>query len=265
MKMALNKTTAPAFENPDDDVATLEDQAAAQRAAAQERLQAAANKHAAAKPAETAQNTGTALTKPTSGQVAKAKPMLNPLEPLKDAYPVEYDTLRNLQINQGNVIDRETGKVLGDTIGLELLSFQDQWVIGPGGDDKSEASKELVRYSNDGITTTKGEDCKEYLQLLKDTGHKEAKMTERMVICGSVFDIGVKGKKDLPDLQDSLVQINLPPTSKAAFKRYQMDQAFKIAKNLIEAEGAQRVKIECNLQSKGDNKWTVASFSRYDA
>lgn len=268
--MALNKNaqaqTNAGFENPDDDnpaagAQTAEEIAAEQRAAAQARLNAAAKSRETEKPA----STGTAVTTPTGGQVAATRPLVNPLEPLKNAFPVEYDTLRNLQINQGNVIDRESGKALGDTIKLELLSFQDQWVCGPGGEDKSEEAKELVRYSDDGITSTKGDDMKAHLEHLRALGYKDAKISERMVICGAVTDPGSKGKKDVPELQDALVQINLPPTSKAAFKRYQVDQAYRIGKGLIQPEGAQHVKIECSIVKRGDMTWTVAAFSRADA
>jgi hypothetical protein len=259
--MALNKNTTPAFENPDDDVTTVQDPAEMQRAAAQERLKAAANKHAADKPAETAQNTGTALTKPTGGQVAKAKPMVNPLEPLKDAFHVEWDTLRSLKLTNGNMVDQQTGKALGDEFGLELLSYQDQYVISPGVD--GEAGKELVRYSDDGVTTSKGDDCAEYLDNLKKSGYPLAKSEKRLVICGSLFSLPEKGAKACPDLKDCLVQISLPKTSKATFDRYMMDQAFKIAKGFIEPTGAERIKINCEPVSKGDKDWTLANFSRW--
>jgi len=260
--MALNKANTT-FEDPEGDVATAADPAAATRAAAQARLQEAANKREAEKPADEKPSGAVAPVK--AGQVTVAKPMVNPLEPLKNAFPVEWDTLRSLKISSGNLVDQQTGKPMGDTAGLELLSFQDQWVIGTGGDDKDkEAAKEHVRYSDDGKVTTRGESCEEYLTHLK-TVYPEAKMSKRMVICGALFDIGVKGKKDLPDLQDSLVQISLPPTSKAAFDRYMMDQAFKIGRGLADADGAQRIKIECEPISKGGKDWTQAKFSRYDA
>lgn len=270
--MALNKNanaqTSTQFEAPDEELqADIDHAQAAARAAAQERLAAAAAQHQASKPAEEAkQSANREVAVPAGTQVAKARPMINPLEPLKDAFPVEWDTLRNLFITNGNVVDKQTNKPLGDTIGLELLSFQDQWVVSPGGEDKDkERNKEYVRYSNDGKTTTQGEDVAEYLARLKAADFPEAKVGERSVICGALIDIGTKGAKDLKELQDTLVQINLPPTSKAAFKRYQMDQAYKIGKGIIEPDGAQRVKIECTLQTKGDNTWTVANFSRYDA
>lgn len=265
-KNANAQASTPAFEAPDDDN-TVDTAAAAEQAAirqsAQERLKAAAAQHQASKPADEAKSsTSREVAAPAGTQVAKARPMINPLEPLKNAFPVEWDTLRNLVITNGNVMDKTTSKALGDTIGLELLSFQDQWVVSPGVD--GDEAKEFVRYSDDGITTTQGEDMKEYLAHLKQSGYTEAKISERMVICGSVFDIGVKGAKDLKELQDALVQISLPPTSKATFKRYQMDQAFKIGKGFIEAKGAERVRIECDVVTKGQMSWTVANFSRYD-
>jgi hypothetical protein len=263
--MALNQNANTAkFEDPDMDgdvaVDSVEDQAAAARKKAQDRLAAGASRHAAEKPAEeTSKSTDVAVKANT--QIAARKPMINPLEPLKNAFPVEFDTLRSLKVSGGNLVDNQTGKALGDTAGLELLSYQDQWVISPGVD--GDEAKEHVRYSDDGKVTTKGEDCNEYLGNLQKAGYDEAKMSKRTVICGSLFDIGDKGRKVMPELQDSLVQISLAPTSKASFDRYTMDQAFKIAKNLIEPDGAQLVKIECTPTSKNGKDWTVANFSRW--
>lgn len=262
--MALTKNTTPSFEAPDDEnVDTVAAEQAAIRSQAQERLAAAAAKHAETKPAETSTGTAVAAPKQLGGQVAARKPMVNPLEPLKNAFTVEWDTLRSLKVTNGNVLDNQSGKTLGDVVGLELLSFQDQWVISPGVD--GDEAKEHVRYSNDGVTTTDGEDCNDYLAQLKAADFPEAKMSKRTVICGSLFDIGDKGRKECKDIQDSLVQLSLAPTSKASFDRYMMDQAFKIGKDIIAPEGAERLKLECNVVTKGKNSWTVVNFSRYDA
>lgn len=254
--MALNKATSapktntPAFEAVDEN--TTDNSAESTRSAAQARLAEAAAKH---QETQTAATSTAVAAKPT-GAVAPMAAMTNPLEALKGAFHVEYDTLRNLNINQGNVIDKTTGKAMGDTIGLELLTYQDQWVVSPGVD--GDEAKEHVRYSDDGITATDGTDMKAHLALLKQSGFADAKMSERLVIAGSVFEPG-----KLKDLKDSLVQINLPPTSRAAFKRYLMDQAFRVSKGLLSADGANRIKIECTIQKKGDNTWTVADFTRW--
>jgi hypothetical protein len=259
--MALNKQTpaATTFEDPDSDDVAVETR---QPASAQERLAAAAAERAAAS-ASQQESTQTAVAAKPAGAVAVHRKMEDPFKQLENAFPVEWDTLRNLVITQGNVVDKDTDKPLGDEIGLELLSFQKQWVVSPGVD--GEAAKEHVRYSDDGQITTKGDDVRDYLQHLKNTGYPKANLSERLVIVGSVFDIGVKGRKDLKDLQDALVQINLPPTSKATFSRYRMDQAYQIGKGLANADGADRIRINCNLKKNGDNTYTLANFSRYDA
>lgn len=262
--MALNKDkAAPKFEDPD--AAGADDQSGedtvTETITPAQRLQAAADARAAEQGAAKTTSANTAVSTKPAGQVAVHKAMVNPLEPLKGAFFVEFDTLRSLKISNGNVVDNQSAKPLGDVVGLELLSYQDQWVVSPGvdGDD----AKENVRYSDDGKTTSKGEDCGEYLAALKEAGFDKAKISKRTVICGSLFDIGEKGKKAVPELQDCLVQISLAPTSKAGFDRYMMDQAFSIGKGKIAPEGADRIKIECVPQSKGDKDWTMAVFTRW--
>lgn len=254
--MALKKPT-PAAETNFEDGAEGEnvEQTQTETQTPAQRLAAAAAEREAAKPKEAA-STNTAVAAAKSTAVGAARSLVDPLKGLENAFRVEYDTLRNLVITNGNVMDKDTNKALGDVIGMELLSFQSQWVVSPGVD--GEEAKEHVRYSDDGKTTSKGEDCNEYLADLKAAGYPDAKISERTVICGSIFEPG-----KMKDMKDSLVQINLPPTSKAAFQRYRMDQAFKIGKDLIDGAGAERIKLECTLTTRGTNTWTVADFSRW--
>jgi len=234
---------------------------------AKDRLAAAAAEREAAaektvKPAEKPATSSASreVAAPTGAQVAVSRPMVNPFDTLKDAFPVEFDTLLNLQLNQGNAINKDTNVALGSEIGLELMSFQDQTVISPGVDGAD--AKEHVRYSDDGITTSKGENVQEYLAELKLVFEK-ANLSKRVVIVGSLFDPGIKGKK-IPGMQDKLVQINLPPSSVSTFKRYTADQAFQIAKRDKSVEGVERMRITMDTKTKGDNTWTVANFTRYD-
>jgi hypothetical protein len=262
-KTAANTQTAQ-FEAPDDGN-VIENGATDTRSAAQARLAEAAAQHAAAKPAEEAkpsESRAVAAPAQTGGQVAKAKPMVNPLETLKNAFPLEFDTLRQLVITNGNITDKATGRVLGTNMGAEILTFQDQWVVSPGVD--GDEGKEAVRYSDDGITTTKGEDVQAYLNQLKTSGYPKANVSERVVLGLAIVELSAKGKKEMPDLEGTLAQVSLPPTSKATFKRYQMDQAFKIGKGFIDAEGAQTVRIDCDVTKRGDMSWTVADFKRYE-
>ena len=268
--MALNKDTnaKPKFESGAEGEGTEETQVLTPA----QRLQAAADKRAAeaeaSKPAEkpaekpAPQSESREVAPAKSSAVAVPVAMVNPLEPLKNAFFCEFDTLRGLKLSNGNIVDNQTSKPLGDVVGLELLSYQDQWVISPGVD--GDEGKEHVRYSDDSITTSKGDDCKEYLARMVNGPYPEAKMSRRTVIAGSLFDIGTKGGKDLKELQDELVQFSLAPTSKAAFDRYMMGQAFKIGKGIIAADGATRIRITAEPVSRNKKDWTQAAFSRYD-
>lgn len=262
--MALNKNTpAPDYENGDEGSAETVALSPGERLKAAAAARAAEKEVAEPAPKSASESASRAVAPAAGTQVAKPTAMVNPLAPLKDAFFCEFDTLRSLKITNGNMVDNQTNKPLGDTVGLELLSYQDQWVVSPGVD--GDEGKEHVRYSHDGVTTSKGDDVKTYLAQLLASGYPKAAVSKRTVIAGSLFDIGEKGRKALPELQDSLVQISLAPTTKSSFDRYTMDQAFKIGKGLIAADGAVRVKIECVPASKGDKDWTIGNFSRYDA
>lgn len=258
--MALKPTAKPEFEPLDDDE-QHNTQTAAQRLQAEADSRATANKAAEPEPDVKPASKERGIAAASSNQVAVAKPMTDPFTPLKNAFPVEFDTLCNVQLNQGNAINKDTGAALGDVIGLELLSFQDQTVVSPGVD--GEEAKEHVRYSDDGVTTSQGESVPEYLAHLKSAGYPDAKLSQRVIIVGSLFDPGVKGKK-IAGMKDKLVQINLPPSSVGGFKRYRADQAFQIGKGLAKLEDVEKMRITCNIKTKGDNTWTVAEFTRYD-
>lgn len=269
--MALNKKTpAPAFENPDDDngeqtqTVSAADRlraAAAERAAEAAAAEKAADKSADKsedKPASTERRVATQSA--GAGQVAAVRAMVDPLETLKDVFPVEFDTLPSIQLNQGNAMYKDTNAMLGDEIGLELLSYQDQTVCSPGVD--GDEAKEHVRYSDDGITATNGDDMAEHLAKLKAAGYDKASLSKRVVIVGSLFDPGVKGAK-IAGMRDKLVQINLAPSSVKGFKGYRAQEAFKIGKGLAKIEGVERVRITCTVKKHGDNSYTVGEFTRY--
>ena len=267
--MALNKITpTPSFDNG-------EGEGTSTPMSAKERLQAAADARAAqekeqeqesqaSKPAAQPATTALAPAAKTGGalQATKVRTMIDPLESLKDVFPVEFDTLPSIQLIQGNVVFKDTEAALGDEVGIELLSYQDQTVVSPGVDG-SEA-KEHVRYSDDGITTTKGESVAEHLQSLKEAGYEKANTSKRLVLVGSLFDPGVKGAK-IAGMKGKLVQLNMPPSSVKTFKGYRAQEAFNIGKGMAEVEGVERVRITCVIKKNGDNSYTVGEFSRYGA
>lgn len=258
--MALTKNQTPEFDSGDGEGVET-NLTPAQRMKAEAEARAATNAEKAPPKTETPVSDSRAVAPAANTQVAVSAPMVNPFEPLKDAFPVEYDTFLNIQLNQGNAINKDTNASLGSEIGLELMTFQDQTVVSAG--VEGDEGKELVRYSDDGITTSKGENVTEYLKLLKEAGHEKANISKRLVIAGPLFDAGVKGNK-IPGLRDKLVQINLPPSSVSTFKRYMADQAFQIAKRGKPVAGVERMRITMDTKTKGQLTWTIANFSRYD-
>lgn len=198
----------------------------------------------------------TALAAAPSRAVAVAGPIVNVIkETYKDAMRVEWNTLGRIQANQGQFLDLENNKAsLGGEIRIELMSYQDNWQISPGTDDKDDTQH--VRYSDDGITTNQGEPCKEYVAALHEAGYTDAKMGQRVTLAGVVVDCPAN-----PGFAGTLFQIDLSPTSKAQFDRFSMQVALSLSRGLVGPEQTQTIKMKTSLQSKGSNTWTIVTFA----
>lgn len=238
-------TDAPKFDgNPDD------------TGAADQNEQDTAIRQAAAEPAKTevAVAKTTAVAMPT-----KSTKLVNVLEDLKNSLTVDYNTLANLQINQGNWLLREGKKMLGDVVDFELLSYQDQWVVSPGAE--GEEAAEFVRYSTDGITTSQGEDCKAYLASLHDADYPKAEIKQRCVLVLNLLAVSKKGNEEL---LDSLYQVDLPPSSKSKFDAYRAQASFHVARGKKTPAQAVMIRSTVSAVTKGPNTWSVADFTYSD-
>lgn len=175
-------------------------------------------------------------------------------ENYKDAFKVDWNTLHRIQAVQGSFVDVENNKKeIGKTLMFELLSFQDNYQISPGTDVESDA--QYVRYSDDGITTTQGENCAEYIAAMKEAGYEAVKMAKRCTLAGIVH------AADDPDMVNQMVQIDLPPTSKNMFDRYQMQASLDVARGVRTEDQLNPLKMTARVQSKGKNSWTVVEFA----
>lgn len=182
----------------------------------------------------------------------------DPFKALENVFPVQFNTLSAIMATNGNFLQKDTSKPMGDTIGLEVISTQKHWVLSPGGDSNDDESLQFVKYSDDGITSQDGENMLEMLRLTKDAGYDKAKIAERTILVGSLFFAG-----KLPDLVDTMIQIDLPPTSAAHFARHRLSAAFNVSKGKISAEGQERLKLECTVKTKGKMNWTEVVFSQF--
>lgn len=171
----------------------------------------------------------------------------------KDAFKVEWNTLHRVQANQGNFLDLEKNKEsMGAEMVFELMSYQANWQISPGTDNPADV--EYVRYSNDGVMTTQGEPCMEFLAQLKESNYTEAKMTERCTLAGTVQQAG-------HPLDGQLIQIDLPGTSKQMFDRYRMQVTLDVSRGLRTEDKVNPIRLRCKVQNRGNFSWTVVEFS----
>lgn len=251
----LNKDNSAQFESMDDtnDAAADTGTVASTTAATPAADAGVAQTAAAAAPAK---QTAVASAAKTS-VVVKRNVQGAALSEFKDALPVEYDTLTSIKATNGNFVERESNKVLGDTVVFDLVSFQDSWVVDPG-DDK--APKEDVFYSNDGKVCSDGTPVPEALQLLINKGYDKARVKERCVVVG-----GIISAAKTADFNEQLVQFDLSPKSKKQFDRFRADLMYKQKIGKVVLGESVAVRATCELKTQNSNTYTEAVFKLHDA
>lgn len=260
--MSLNKN-AKTFESDDsgmdgDDTATL----VPPKASADERVAAATAKAAVAaadKPStpEVSAERAVATAKPKA--VALTIAQLDPFKPLENALKVDWNTLPRVMATNGGFQNKETQKMMGETIVLEVLSIQEHYVVSPGGDIDDEESRPFLKYSDDGITTREGESVVECVQRAIDAGYAKAARKHRCILVGALVDPGSKA----PEMLDSLVQIDLAPNSFKNFSQHRFTTAYKVGKGKLPAEGAATVRLTGLVKTENKMNWTEATFESY--
>lgn len=196
-----------------------------------------------------AASVSTAVKKP------KYQQALVDYENVIDPTSVEFNTFRRITVGLDGFEDDQ--KVdLGKELRLELMSFNDRWVVSPGTQDKE--ATDFVRYSADGKTIDgTGQDINEYLdELIKVEGYKDAAIKRYMSIYG--FLTYANGA-EIDVIDRSLVAIQVPPQSKAYFDRYRIESGFKIAAGAMEETNMLVLRQE--KQQGKDKKFAVIRFS----
>lgn len=274
--MALTKPQANKFETPEDGdvIENGSDTVETKTLTADERVAAAiaAKGAAAASAAKTVEEkVEAAPAASASREVAAAKPNAvattvmsqDPLKDCENALRVNYNDLTQIMVTNGNVVLKEGKELLGDYVGLEIISFQDQTVCSPGGESGDEEAKEFLKFSDDGVTVRDtGELLTDALQAALTAGYEKARIVKRLILVGALVFPGKDKKGNVhEELRNELVQIDLAPRSLAAFKAYRINAAFKVSKGLLDPQSALRVRLGAKVMSKGSNNWTDAEFS----
>lgn len=215
---------------------------AAVETAAAETTQAAAP--AAPAPSQVAAN-AVAMHNAKAALAVNSKVNIHVIAQLKDALPVDFNTLAQVQANQGKFRDKETEKNLGETIEIELLSWQDSFVVGP---NDTKAPKELVKYSDDGKVAKDGTDMLQHLEMLKRDGYTKAKLQQRCVLVGALL----AAEKD-QNLVGQLIQIDLSPQSRAMFMRYNANAAWLLKSGKLDEDTVKTLVLTAAAAKGPDN------------
>lgn len=170
----------------------------------------------------------TAIAQAAASSVVAHKPMkaTAAFADFENALPeVEFGTFPRITADLGGFeMEKE---VIGDTIKVEMMSFNTRYVVTPGSDDK-EASQ-LVRYSNDGVMLADGSGVSvvDYLNKLKTVnGYDDASVKNYMDLTGLLVQ---KGSEAIPEDEQVVVQVQLSPQSVKQFNGY------RITKGVFEA------------------------------
>lgn len=224
---------------------------------ADERVAAAAAKAAAKEEAKPA-STQTAVQAKSANLPAMGITKSDPFKQLENALTVEWNTLPRIMPTNGNFQNKETQKLMGDTIVLELLSIQDHYVVSPGGDIDDEEAKPFIKYSDDGIKTREGQLVTEAVQEAIAAGYTKASCKKRMILVAAVVDGG-----KAPEMKDELVQMDCAPNTVKNFNQYRIGNAFQIGRGTKVAEGSNIIEVFTIVKSEKKMNWTEAGFRAY--
>lgn len=171
--------------------------------------------------------------------------------------PLEFGTVPRLVGAQGVIQAKVAGKKssLGKSIELTLLSFNDEHVVSPGKDD--DEATQLVRYSLDGKTIDgTGEDVNTYLEKLRSQGYDKASVKRYVQLIGVL-----EASAEKSELVGEMVQVSLSPQSAKGWDGYRMQRSVKVARNIVKAEGSDKLVITADPRTFGKNDYTALVVS----
>jgi hypothetical protein len=253
---------SPAFEaeEPGLATATVTDLPAADTAAAADAGSAAADTPSTpAASTEVVKAAGTAIS--AAKMVSKnAMYALAHLQDSLDKESLDWNTfpkvvagLDGFSLTEGNVD-------LGKVIKVDLLSWSFTWTASPGVDDDD--AKALVRYSDDGETISRGDEAgqsiHDYVKRLKEVeGYDKAAVKQYINLYG--FMTFARGE-DVPDIDRTIVAVQVPPQSKALFDRYNIESGVKIKAGIMQPTNV--ITMTQEKVVNGQKKYAIVKFSR---
>ena len=212
----------------------------------------------------TTENTATMNTTTTEVAIARTNALANPsatsvmsanvISGLKDAFRVEFDSLPAIGASQGTFNLKADDTDLGAEVKIQLMSYQSSWVASPN-DTKGDG--ELVKDSDDGITSRDGINLLAHVEDLKAQGYSKAKIAHRVVLVGELLE-----SKIPCDNVGELVMVDLPDSGRRAFNSYTLQASYAVAKGRKSAEDAAILTLKAVPEkTKSGEKYTKVAIS----
>lgn len=250
---SANPTATTAFESEDETVTTT----------ATETMNTDTSNDAGATTTQSEDTVATTVEVKTSALVAGGQRALstaksvmkaNVISGLKDAFRVEFDSLPAIGASNGafqlKADDTEIGKVLR----LQLVSYQESWVCSPS---DTKADVELVKYSDDGVTSRDGINLLAHLEDLKAQGYSKAKIGHRNMLVGELLHADVENENI-----GNLVMIDLPDSGRRSFNTYTLQASYAVAKGRKTADDAAILTLTATPdKTKSGEKYTKIVIS----
>jgi hypothetical protein len=170
-----------------------------------------------------------------------------------DGPPYAFNTFPRFSGSQGVLTTQDGKQVLGDSCVIELMSFNDLYMVSPG--EKSKESTEYVKYSNDGVTINEtGESLAEYLAELRQDFPKAAKK-QYTSLWGVVLKVGAKSNcKD--SILGKIVEISLAPTSRPSLTAAESQLQLDIRRGHARLDLANILTVTCEAAVSQGNQYT---------
>ena len=190
----------------------------------------------------TTENTTTMNTTTTEVAIARTSALANPnptasaimsanvISGLKDAFRVEFDSLPAIGASQGTFSLKADDTDLGSEVKIQLMSYQSSYTATP---NDTKADVELVKYSDDGITSKDGVNLLKHIEDLKSQGYSKAKIAHRVVLVGELLE-----SKIPCDNVGELIMVDLPDSGRRAFNTYTLQASYAVAKGRKSVEDA---------------------------
>lgn len=134
-----------------------------------------------------------AVVQPTGAVVAANSPLSNvsilrQMENIFNKMGKEWSftVFTGINVSNGAVKTQNTKLSFGSYVDIRVLNWEDQYMVHCGVQTPTPETKELLRFSKDGVTLNDGTSVASWIQQLKEEGYPNAKCDQRAVILGVI-------------------------------------------------------------------------------